>query len=169
MRCCISLLSNHHSDFSLPFRLLKRQLRVFIHFLVFAQQGFFNTTSNTGPNPPQHYQQQPPPHQDARPGERSPFSDINQQLVNMGFPTWHLGNQVVEPVMSILLLFLLMMVGVRGLLLVGLIYVVSHLSQRWHGLLHRLPVAWGIQSQIFLPVIYVGSRTFVNSVFKRQN
>ncbi|XP_058044620.1 protein FAM241B [Ahaetulla prasina] len=92
--------------------------------------GFFNATSNAGPNPPQHYQQQQQQRQNARPGERSPFSDINQQLVNMGFPTWHLGNQVVEPVMSILLLFLLMMVGVRGLLLVGLIYVVSHLSQR---------------------------------------
>ncbi|KAG8135296.1 putative C10orf35-like protein [Naja naja] len=91
--------------------------------------GFFNATSNTGPNPAQHYQQQQQ-RQNARPGERSPFSDINQQLVNMGFPTWHLGNQVVEPMMSILLLFLLMMVGVRGLLLVGLIYVVSHLSQR---------------------------------------
>uniref|UniRef100_A0A098LZF5 DUF4605 domain-containing protein n=1 Tax=Hypsiglena sp. JMG-2014 TaxID=1550645 RepID=A0A098LZF5_9SAUR len=91
--------------------------------------GFFNATSNTGPNPPQHYQQQQQ-RPNARPGERSPFSDVNQQLVNMGFPTWHLGNQVVEPVMSILLLFLLMMVGVRGLLLVGLIYVVSHLSQR---------------------------------------
>ncbi|XP_070608292.1 protein FAM241B [Erythrolamprus reginae] len=92
--------------------------------------GFFNATSNTGPNPPQHYQQQQQQRPNARPGERSPFSDINQQLVNMGFPTWHLGNQVVEPVMSILLLFLLMMVGVRGLLLVGLIYVISHLSQR---------------------------------------
>uniref|UniRef100_A0A0F7Z0E1 Putative C10orf35-like protein n=1 Tax=Micrurus fulvius TaxID=8637 RepID=A0A0F7Z0E1_MICFL len=98
--------------------------------------GFFNATSNTGSNPPQHYQQQQQhyqqqqQHQNARPGERSPFSDINQQLVNMGFPTWHLGNQVVQPVMSILLLFLLMIVGVRGLLLVGLIYVISHLSQR---------------------------------------
>ncbi|KAM6442334.1 protein FAM241B [Liasis olivaceus] len=91
--------------------------------------GFFNATPDTGPNPPRHYQQQQQ-RQGVRPGERSPFSDINQQLVNMGFPTWHLGNQVVEPVMSILLLFLLMMVGVRGLLLVGLIYVVSHLSQR---------------------------------------
>ncbi|XP_026528612.1 uncharacterized protein FAM241B isoform X1 [Notechis scutatus] len=91
--------------------------------------GFFNAASNAGPNPPQQQQQQQQ-RQNARPGERSPFSDINQQLVNMGFPTWHLGNQVVEPVMSILLLFLLMMVGVRGLLLVGLIYVISHLSQR---------------------------------------
>ncbi|CAM5156684.1 protein FAM241B [Chelonia mydas] len=85
-------------------------------------QEFFNVVPNAG-----HAR----PHQQAaRPGGRSPFSKLNQQLVNMGFPLWNLGNQVVEPVMSILLLFLLMMVGVRGLLLVGLIYVVSHLSQR---------------------------------------
>lgn len=61
---------------------------------------------------------------------QSPFRDLNRQLVNMGFPQWHLGNHVVEPVTSILLLFLLMMLGVRGLLLVGLVYLVSHLSQR---------------------------------------
>ncbi|XP_053167900.1 protein FAM241B [Hemicordylus capensis] len=96
-----------------------------------SRPGFFNTMTNAGPAPQPHYQHQQHQHnQGARPGERSPFSDINQQLVNMGFPTWNLGNQVVEPVMSILLLFLLMMVGVRGLLLVGLIYIVSHLSQR---------------------------------------
>ncbi|KAJ6661599.1 hypothetical protein lerEdw1_013838 [Lerista edwardsae] len=102
-----------------------------------SRLGFFNTTTNAGPAPQQYYQhqqqqqQQQQPHQQGpRPGERSPFSDINQQLVNMGFPAWNLGNQVVEPVMSILLLFLLMVVGVRGLLLVGLIYVISHLSQR---------------------------------------
>lgn len=62
---------------------------------------------------------------------QSPFNDLNRQLVNMGFPQWHLGNHAVEPVTSILLLFLLMMLGVRGLLLVGLVYLVSHLSQRW--------------------------------------
>ncbi|XP_045425286.1 protein FAM241B isoform X1 [Lemur catta] len=61
---------------------------------------------------------------------QSPFNDLNRQLVNMGFPQWHLGNHAVEPVTSILLLFLLMMLGVRGLLLVGLVYLVSHLSQR---------------------------------------
>uniref|UniRef100_A0A9L0RDQ7 Family with sequence similarity 241 member B n=1 Tax=Equus caballus TaxID=9796 RepID=A0A9L0RDQ7_HORSE len=49
---------------------------------------------------------------------QSPFNDLNRQLVNMGFPQWHLGNHAVEPVTSILLLFLLMMLGVRGLLLV---------------------------------------------------
>ncbi|XP_053547986.1 protein FAM241B [Bombina bombina] len=84
------------------------------------RQGFFNTAQ--GP--------QPGPQAEGRQEGRSPFTEINQQLVNMGFPRWNLGNQVVEPVMSILFLFLILMLGVRGLLLVGLIYVVSHLSQR---------------------------------------
>ncbi|OCT71922.1 protein FAM241B [Xenopus laevis] len=88
------------------------------------RQGFFNTATNGGQGPQQI------PQEGGRPEGRSPFSEINQQLVNMGFPRWNLGNQVVEPVMSILLLFLILMVGVRGLLLVGLIYIVSHLSQR---------------------------------------
>ncbi|XP_075466735.1 protein FAM241B [Ascaphus truei] len=88
------------------------------------RQGFFNTAGNAGPGPQQAAQA------GGGPQGRSPFSDVNQQLVNMGFPRWNIGNQVVEPVMSILLLFLILMLGVRGLLLVGLIYAVSHLSQR---------------------------------------
>ncbi|XP_062069134.1 protein FAM241B-like [Lepus europaeus] len=59
---------------------------------------------------------------------QSPFNDLNRQLVHMGFPQGHLGNHTVEPVTSILLLFLLMMLRVRGLLLVGLVYLLSHLS-----------------------------------------
>uniref|UniRef100_F7CF71 DUF4605 domain-containing protein n=1 Tax=Ornithorhynchus anatinus TaxID=9258 RepID=F7CF71_ORNAN len=55
---------------------------------------------------------------------------LNRQLGNVGFPLWDVGNRVAEPVMSILLLFLLLMLGVRGLLLVGLAYVVSRLSRR---------------------------------------
>ncbi|KAM8924493.1 protein FAM241B [Pelodytes ibericus] len=89
-----------------------------------SRQGFFNGASTAGAVPQQA------PGDGARQQQRSPFSDINQQLVNMGFPRWNVGNQVVEPVMSILLLFLILMLGVRGLLLVGLIYIVSHLSQR---------------------------------------
>ncbi|XP_004701197.1 protein FAM241B [Echinops telfairi] len=91
------------------------------------RQGFFNRGRGAllgGPGP---LQQQA----GARLGAtQSPFHDLNRQLVNMGFPQWHLGGHVVEPVTSILLLFLLMMLGVRGLLLVGLVYLVSHLSQR---------------------------------------
>ncbi|XP_029464925.1 uncharacterized protein FAM241B [Rhinatrema bivittatum] len=88
------------------------------------RQGIFNTAQNAGPPPQQ------PQEPGGRAEGRSPFWELNQQLVNLGFPRWSLGNRVVEPVMSILLLLLIMMLGVRGLLLVGLIYVVSHLSQR---------------------------------------
>nr|XP_044993582.1 protein FAM241B [Jaculus jaculus] len=84
------------------------------------RQGFLNR----GPGPRQ-------PQAGARLGAaQSPFSDLNRQLVNLGFPQWHVGNHAVEPVTSILLLFLLAMLGVRGLLLVGLLYLVSHLGQR---------------------------------------
>ncbi|XP_068114167.1 protein FAM241B isoform X2 [Hyperolius riggenbachi] len=89
-----------------------------------SRQGFFNTMGNAGPGAQQV------PQDGGRQEGRSPFSDINQQLVNMGFPRWNIGNQVVEPVMSILILFLVLMMGFRGLLLLGFIYVVSHLSQR---------------------------------------
>ncbi|KAG8435075.1 hypothetical protein GDO86_013149 [Hymenochirus boettgeri] len=55
------------------------------------QQGYFNTANNAYPGPQQN------PQNGERHEGRSPFSDINQQLVNMGFPRWNLGNQVVEP------------------------------------------------------------------------
>ncbi|KAM5237454.1 protein FAM241B [Ctenodactylus gundi] len=91
------------------------------------RQGFLNRGHGASPGGPGPRQQQA----GARLGAaQSPFNDLNRQLVNMGFPQWHLGNHAVEPVTSILLLFLLMMLGVRGLLLVGLVYLVSHLSQR---------------------------------------
>ncbi|XP_077115385.1 protein FAM241B isoform X5 [Ranitomeya variabilis] len=51
-----------------------------------TRQGFFNT-GNAGAGPQQV------PQDGARQEGRSPFTDINQQLVNMGFPRWNLGNQ----------------------------------------------------------------------------
>ncbi|XP_008268240.1 protein FAM241B [Oryctolagus cuniculus] len=92
------------------------------------RQSFLNRGHGAPPGGPGPRQQQ---QAGARLGAaQSPFNDLNRQLVHMGFPQWHLGNHTVEPVTSILLLFLLMMLGVRGLLLVGLVYLVSHLSQR---------------------------------------
>lgn len=101
---------------------------LWIHcFSVFTFQSFLNRGHGAPLGGPGLRQQQGA----ARLGAaQSPFNDLNRQLVNMGFPQWHLGNHAVEPVTSILLLFLLMMLGVRGLLLVGLVYLVSHLSQR---------------------------------------
>ncbi|GAB1295167.1 Protein FAM241B [Apodemus speciosus] len=92
-----------------------------------SRQGFFNRGHGAPPGGPGPRQQQAGAQLGAA---QSPFGDLNRQLANMGFPQWHLGNHVVEPVTSILLLLLLMMLGVRGLLLVGLVYLVSHLSQR---------------------------------------
>ncbi|CAI9591321.1 unnamed protein product [Staurois parvus] len=51
------------------------------------RQGLFNTIGNNGPGPQQV------PQDGARQEGRSPFTDFNQQLVNMGFPRWNLGNQ----------------------------------------------------------------------------
>uniref|UniRef100_A0A803JN08 Family with sequence similarity 241 member B n=1 Tax=Xenopus tropicalis TaxID=8364 RepID=A0A803JN08_XENTR len=51
------------------------------------RQGYFNTPTNGGQGPQQI------PQEERRPEGRSPFSEINQQLVNMGFPRWNLGNQ----------------------------------------------------------------------------
>ncbi|XP_040832012.1 protein FAM241B [Ochotona curzoniae] len=94
-----------------------------------SRQGFLHRGHGAAPGGPGPRQQQQ--QAGARLGAAlSPFHDLNRQLVHMGFPQWHLGNHAVEPVTSILLLFLLMMLGVRGLLLVGLVYLVSHLSQR---------------------------------------
>lgn len=115
-----SLLPGPHLQGSFPW--------IHSFFSVFTfQTGFFNRGHGAPLGGPGLRQQQG----GARLGAaQSPFNDLNRQLVNMGFPQWHLGNHAVEPVTSILLLFLLMMLGVRGLLLVGLVYLVSHLSQR---------------------------------------
>ncbi|KAK1164720.1 protein FAM241B-like [Acipenser oxyrinchus oxyrinchus] len=61
---------------------------------------------------------------------RSAFSDMNQLLVNLGFPRWNLGTQVIEPLMSVGLLLVLAVVGLRGALLLGLLYVVVTRSQQ---------------------------------------
>ncbi|XP_049646467.1 LOW QUALITY PROTEIN: protein FAM241B [Suncus etruscus] len=84
-----------------------------------------------GSGPRQQQQQQQQQQAAARPGAaQSPFYDLNRLAGEPGLPQWHLGNHAVEPVTSILVLFLLVMLGVRGLLLVGLVYLLSHLSQR---------------------------------------
>ncbi|XP_048472345.1 protein FAM241B-like isoform X2 [Rhincodon typus] len=57
--------------------------------------------------------------------DHSLFANLNQQLINMGFPRWNLGNQVIEPLVSVLLILLLMMFGMRGLLLIGGLYLFS--------------------------------------------
>ncbi|XP_066549441.1 protein FAM241B [Amia ocellicauda] len=61
---------------------------------------------------------------------RSAFADMNQLLVNLGFPRWNMGAQVIEPLMSVMILLVIAVVGLRGILLLGLVYVVMTRSQR---------------------------------------
>ncbi|XP_006630865.1 protein FAM241B [Lepisosteus oculatus] len=61
---------------------------------------------------------------------RSAFAEMNQFLVNLGFPRWNMGTQVIEPLMSVLILLIIAVVGLRGILLLGLLYVVMTRSQR---------------------------------------
>lgn len=61
---------------------------------------------------------------------QSLFADANQRLINMGFPRWNLGNQVIEPVMSVIAVLMLMFFGMRGLVLIGGLYLFSRFSQR---------------------------------------
>ncbi|XP_078387029.1 uncharacterized protein FAM241A [Cetorhinus maximus] len=81
------------------------------------RQGFIHNSENTN----QLYQGQ------ANQGH-SLFTDMNQRLINMGFPRWNLGNQVIEPIMSVFLILLLMMFGMRGLLLIGGLYLFSRFT-----------------------------------------
>ncbi|XP_078055464.1 protein FAM241B-like [Mustelus asterias] len=83
------------------------------------RQGFIHNSENTNPL----YQGQ------GNQG-RSLFADLNQRLISMGFPRWNLGNQVIEPIMSVILILLLMMFGMRGLLLIGGLYLFSRFTQR---------------------------------------
>ncbi|XP_043912559.1 protein FAM241B [Protopterus annectens] len=59
----------------------------------------------------------------------SPFSALNQRLSEVGIPRWNLGNWVIEPAVSILLLLVVIMMGMRGILLLGLLYVLSRINQ----------------------------------------
>uniref|UniRef100_UPI00398E9C01 uncharacterized protein FAM241A n=1 Tax=Pristiophorus japonicus TaxID=55135 RepID=UPI00398E9C01 len=83
------------------------------------RQGFIHNSGNT--NQPQQQQGN---------RGRSLFTDLNQRLINMGFPRWNLGNQVIEPIMSVVLILLLMVGGMRGLLLIGALYLFSQFSHR---------------------------------------
>uniref|UniRef100_A0A4W3HCR1 Family with sequence similarity 241 member B n=1 Tax=Callorhinchus milii TaxID=7868 RepID=A0A4W3HCR1_CALMI len=82
-------------------------------------QGFIQHSENTNQ-----------PHRGQVNEGRSLFTDLNQRLINMGFPRWNIGNQVIEPIMSVVLLLMIMLMGMRGILLVGVLYLFSQFSRR---------------------------------------
>ncbi|GCC33059.1 hypothetical protein chiPu_0011526 [Chiloscyllium punctatum] len=89
------------------------------YFITYKSKGFIHNSENAN----HFYQGQ------ANQGH-SLFANLNQRLINMGFPRWNLGNQVIEPLISVLLILLLMMFGMRGLLLIGGLYLFSRFTQR---------------------------------------
>ncbi|XP_055517775.1 protein FAM241B-like [Leucoraja erinacea] len=84
-----------------------------------GRQGFTRNADNTNQ-----------PHMGPVNQGQSLFADANQRLINMGFPRWNLGNQVIEPVMSVIAVLMLMFFGMRGLVLIGGLYLFSRFSQR---------------------------------------
>ena len=62
--------------------------------------------------------QEPQPAQ----AQQSPFQGINEKLAGMGIPRWNIGQNVVEPLFSVIFVLALIFYGVRGLLMAGLLW-----------------------------------------------
>lgn len=79
----------------------------------------------------QRNQQQPHMGQEpaARGGAGGVFEEINNRLLNAGFPRWNIGENVVEPFVSVALILALVFFGFRGVLLVGLVWFLLRQSQ----------------------------------------
>ena len=58
------------------------------------------------------------------------FDQLNNRLLATGFPRWNLGQNVVEPIVSVALIFALVFFGVRGVLLVGVAWFFFRQSHR---------------------------------------
>ena len=67
----------------------------------------------------------------------SPFTAINNYLLNVGVPRFTVGGRMVEPVVLVGLLLILIFVGFRGLMIAALIYFVFSSSQRNRGAIQR--------------------------------
>jgi hypothetical protein len=55
-------------------------------------------------------------------GAGSILDQLNNKLISAGFPRWNLGQNVVEPIVSIVLILALVMFGLKGILIVGFIW-----------------------------------------------
>ncbi|XP_031553322.1 protein FAM241B-like [Actinia tenebrosa] len=55
-------------------------------------------------------------------GQGSMLDQLNNKLLDAGFPRWNLGQNVVQPIVSVILLLALLLFGLKGLLIVGFIW-----------------------------------------------
>ena len=58
------------------------------------------------------------------------FDQLNNRLVSAGFPRWNLGQNVVEPIVSVALILALVLFGLQGVLLVGVAWFIMQQSRQ---------------------------------------
>ena len=60
----------------------------------------------------------------------SMFDQLNNRLISAGFPRWNLGQNVVEPIVSVALILALVLFGFKGVLLVGVAWFIMQQSRQ---------------------------------------
>ena len=80
----------------------------------------------------QHQRTQGSQNQNYPPVQRggSIFDQLNDRLISAGFPRWNLGQNVVEPITSVALILAVVLFGFQGLLLVGVLWLITQQSRR---------------------------------------
>ncbi|EDO33771.1 predicted protein [Nematostella vectensis] len=84
-----------------------------------SSQGSFHQTQRNGRAPPGP----------GGLGAGSMFDQFNNKLIELGFPRWNIGDNVVEPIVSVALLLALVFFGIKGVLMVA---VVCYLLRQAH-------------------------------------
>lgn len=63
-------------------------------------------------------------------GGGSIFDQLNNRLISAGFPRWNLGQNIVEPIVSVALIIALVLFGIQGVLLVGVAWFIMQQSRQ---------------------------------------
>lgn len=58
------------------------------------------------------------------------FDQLNNRLLTAGFPRWNLGQNIVEPIVSVALILALVLFGFHGVLLVGVLWFIMQQSRQ---------------------------------------
>ena len=58
------------------------------------------------------------------------FDQLNNRLLAAGVPRWNLGQNIVEPIVSVALILALVLFGFQGILLVGVLWFIMQQSRQ---------------------------------------
>ncbi|XP_039273263.2 protein FAM241B-like [Styela clava] len=58
------------------------------------------------------------------------FDTWNQKLIDIGIPRWNIGNNTIEPLMTVMFLLVMLIFGLPGLMFLGLLYLIIRISNR---------------------------------------